>query len=253
MSYVQFAATAVVQNESATIRTIAAVVASVFRIGGYSERGYAASFTAELAQGIAIARNGEAYTNAGPAQQKIMFDKAYPTAKRYAEKSVGICKRGDEKGAPLLDIMKAESDEQARDLVAGWFFGPTIAAATCDELYEAFGFSTGKKKAKAAAPDSGEQSAGEDGSGAGDAGAGDAPKSQSDADIAMSNALAFAETIKSVLAGHSPAERKAIAQAVIADMQAALDWTGEQAIVPDAAPEADKAKGKRKTKEVATA
>jgi hypothetical protein len=264
MSYVTFAAVSVVSNETATIRTIAAVVASVFRIGGYAERGYAASFTAELAEGIAIARNGDAYEQAGPAQRKVMFDKAYPTAKRYAEKSVGICKRGDEKGAPILDIMKAESDEQARDLVAGWFFGPTIAAATCDELYEAFGFSTGKKKAtpKDNAGD-GEKSAGQDGAGAGDAGAGDAPKTQADADVAMANALAFAETVKSVMAGHSPAERKAIALAVIAEMQAALDWTGEQAITEpapvdaapvDAAPvEPAPTKNKRKAKELATA
>lgn len=246
MSYAQFAGNKIVANENGTIRTIAAVVASVFRIGGFAERGYAATFTAELSEAIAIARNGaDTYANAGPAAKTVMFDKAYPTAKRYAEKSVGIAKKGESKGAPMLDIMKAESDEQAADIVAGWFFGPSIAAATCDELYEAFGFSTGKKKATPKVQDAPEAPAAPVAS----TGEEQEPEAPADrAQVSLDNALAFAASIKAVMAGSTPEARKAIAEAVIADMQAALDWTGDQAPAVEAP-----AKAKRAKKETASA
>ncbi len=100
--------------------------------GNVPPMGYAARLIDVLSEQIAEQRAGKKWADMGAADRVSATRAAFPTAKRYAEKSVGIAKQAADKGAPVTEIANAEKDEDAAGTyaVAGRAHGCWAACAS---------------------------------------------------------------------------------------------------------------------------
>ena len=201
-----------------TVQTDATSEQMAGKSGNVPPMGYAARLIDVLSEQIAEQRAGKKWADMGAADRVSATRAAFPTAKRYAEKSVGIAKQAADKGAPVTEIANAEKDEDAAGIVRAWMLG--MGCTSQDALFAAFGFAkaAGKREPKGATaktPSSDAQPA-------------QAPAAEvkeadnrSVADVSRENAARFAESVRAVMAGMTDADRQFFAQTILADVQAA--------------------------------
>jgi hypothetical protein len=147
-----FAVKAILTAEKSVVGTAyAGLVAIVLRDGNFAQRGYAKDLISPLAAQIAEQRAGaKAWAALDAGMQGTLRDRASNTAKRYAEKAVGIAKQAADKGLSVTAVSEAESDKDAAAIVKAWLFENELF--TQDALFEFFGFSKpnqGNKEPKA--------------------------------------------------------------------------------------------------------
>jgi hypothetical protein len=160
---VAFAAKEVLGAEKGMVtRAYSALVAVELRIGAFAERGRAVKLADELAVEFARLRAGDkAWAAQDETGRAVAVRACTSSAKRYADKAVGIAKQAAQKGAPVREILNAETDADAQALVKAWFV--TLKCVSMDTLFETFGYAkpTADKKPKEAdakAPSAGETS-----------------------------------------------------------------------------------------------
>ncbi|KGX19053.1 hypothetical protein [Burkholderia pseudomallei] len=225
-----YAAKEIIGTErSAITRAYSAIVALCLRDDNHGARGYAARLIDVLSEQIAEQRAGKKWADMGAADRVSATRAAFPTAKRYAEKSVGIAKQAADKGAPVTEIANAEKDEDAAGIVRAWLLG--MGCTSQDALFAAFGFAkaAGKREPKGAtAKTPSEVTSSTPEAPASDAQPAQTPAAEvneadnrSVADVSRENAARFAESVRAVMAGMTDADRQFFAQTILADVQAA--------------------------------
>lgn len=138
-------------EKSIVARAYSALIAVELRIGKYQERGRATILADALAAEIAAQRAGAKAWGAMDESAKMAAIRACAsTAKRYADKAVGIAKQAADKGCETGAVMNAETDAEAQAIVKAWLFA--LKCHSTDALFETFGYSkpTAEKKAKTA-------------------------------------------------------------------------------------------------------
>jgi hypothetical protein len=215
---VAYAAKEVLGSERGMVtRAYAALIAVELRIGAYSERGRAVKLADELAVEFARLRAGDKAWNAQDETGRAASVRACASsAKRYADKAVGIAKQAQTKGAPMLEILNAASDADAQALVKGWLV--SLKCVSMDTLFETFGYAkpTAEKKAKAdkTAPSAGttEKPAQEQPQ--------EQPKQAPDNAQKVGKVEDFVAITRAVMANWSEAERLEYAQAMLPELLA---------------------------------
>ncbi|WP_155636167.1 hypothetical protein [Burkholderia cepacia] len=212
-----------------TVQTDATSEQMAGKSGNVPPMGYAARLIDVLSEQIAEQRAGKKWADMGAADRVSATRAAFPTAKRYAEKSVGIAKQAADKGAPVTEIANAEKDEDAAGIVRAWMLG--MGCTSQDALFAAFGFAkaAGKREPKGAtAKTPSEVTSATPEAPASDAQPAQAPAAEvkeadnrSVADVSRENAARFAESVRAVMAGMTDADRQFFAQTILADVQAA--------------------------------
>lgn len=147
-----FAVKAILTAEKSVVGTAyAGLVSIVLREGNFAQRGYAKDLIAPLAAQIAEQRAGsKAWAALDAGMQGTLRDRASNTAKRYAEKAVGIAKQAADKGLSVTAVQAAESDKDAAAIVKAWLFENELF--TQDALFEFFGFSKPNQAKEPKAP-----------------------------------------------------------------------------------------------------
>lgn len=216
---VAFAAKEVLGAEKGMVtRAYSALVAVELRVGAFAERGRAVKLADELAVEFARLRAGDKAWSAQDETGRAAAVRACASsAKRYADKAVGIAKLAAQKGAPVREILNAETDADAQALVKAWFV--SLKCVSMDTLFETFGYAkpTANKepKADAKAPSAGETSKPE-------APEADAPRAKQAPDNAakVGNVADFVAITRAVMANWSEAERLAYAQEMLPELLA---------------------------------
>jgi hypothetical protein len=215
---VAFAAKEILGAEKGMVtRAYSALVAVELRIGAFAERGRAVKLADELAVEFARLRAGDkAWAAQDETGRAVSVRACASSAKRYADKAVGIAKQAQTKGAPILEILNAETDADAQALVKAWFV--TLKCTSMDTLFEAFGYAkpTAEKKAKPAAP---EASAAPVADSAPEASA--APEAKpAPNDAKVGNVADFVAITRAVMANWTESERLEYAQAMLPELLA---------------------------------
>jgi hypothetical protein len=215
---VAFAAKEILGAEKGMVtRAYSALVAVELRIGAFAERGRAVKLADELAVEFARLRAGDkAWAAQDETGRAVAVRACASSAKRYADKAVGIAKQAQTKGAPILEILNAETDADAQALVKAWFV--TLKCTSMDTLFEAFGYAkpTAEKKAKPAAP---EASAAPVADSAPEASA--APEAKpAPNDAKVGNVADFVAITRAVMANWTESERLEYAQAMLPELLA---------------------------------
>lgn len=148
-------------EKSMVTRAYAALVAVELRAGAFAERGRAVKLATELSVEFAQQRAGaKAWAAMDETARALAVQACASSAKRYADKAVGIAKQAAQKGAPVREVLNAETDADALALIKAWFV--SLKCVSMDTLFEAFGYSkpTAKKEKPAdkTAPSAGETS-----------------------------------------------------------------------------------------------
>jgi hypothetical protein len=199
-------------------RAYAALVANELRVGAFAERGRAVKLADELAIEFAQQRAGaKAWAALDDGAKQLAIRACAASAKRYADKAVGIAKQAQQKGAPVREVLNVETDADAQALVKAWFV--SLKCTSMDTLFEAFGYAkpTAKKEPKAAdakAPSAGETSRPEPEP--------EQPRAQQapDNSAKVGNVADFVAITRAVMANWSEAERLAYAQEMLPELLA---------------------------------
>lgn len=214
---VAFAAKEILGAEKGMVtRAYSALVAVELRIGAFAERGRAVKLADELAVEFARLRAGDkAWAAQDETGRAVAVRACASSAKRYADKAVGIAKQAQTKGAPILEILNAETDADAQALVKAWFV--TLKCTSMDTLFEAFGYAkpTAEKKEKPQASEAAPQA-----QAAPEAAPQAAPQAAPDNAGKVGNVADFVAITRAVMANWSEAERIAYAQAMLPELLA---------------------------------
>lgn len=219
-----FAVKAILTAEKSVVGTAyAGLVAIVLRDGNFAQRGYAKDLISPLAAQIAEQRAGaKAWSAMDAGMQGTLRDRASNTAKRYAEKAVGIAKQAADKGLSVTAVSEAESDKDAAAIVKAWLFENELF--TQDALFEFFGFSKPNQAKEPKATDNKAPSTPENVAPQAALDAEREPVASADpfAMIAqhMGNVHDFVTLTRRVLDVMTPADRQLYANAMLAQIQA---------------------------------